>query len=1167
MFCPFEHSVLISRLSDTINSRPTSLLAAAHQQQLLIGTQDGSVYIYDQELALNRSSINLVPAQIDSLKILRENNSLLILAAGNIAIYDLNSFKLISNTNRWTKSNASTSSLSTEILPQNIIDPTAEAATETPILLSILAVPCKRKLMLFAWMDSEWIEPKEISLPHQIRSLTFPTPLTLFLGYSTGDYATIKISISSSTINHQISDPFPSPISTLTKNDTPSSPPPKTGGTLSSLAFKTVSLGTLTGTAKVAKNSVYKLGGNRNEIVGIKDQIACFLDQNGKLTRPMTSKSKSIPSSIIYPHPPLETIIKDPYIISILPNTNNHSTCVYVHSIPTLSHLQTLHFPDSSSSLPAPAPLPLPPKKTSSIEPPSSTRSLLTSSSSDTVYLIGQTWDQSLHTTTFHLESLILKPWTIQIDELIDLGQYEEALQILSALTPTQIANKDQLSLRLKGLIGLHQFIEHKFDQAIDVFIQLNVNPAKIIGLFPPIISGLTLGRRREEWEASFGGRSVEAYLRSIHPLGSEVTANNHDDDDDLDRRSTLSALTTKPTIDDDVHFKASVEVLIRYLTDRRQHVNRAFLALNSTTSTSTTTISTTTTTTTEKEEEGEEEDSKKKRNQHEDRPISEIDNIEELIEIAQVIDTTLFKSYLALRPTMLGPLCRLPNWCQVDQVESLLMDAKRYLELLDLYRGKGLHDKALKLLKKMAMNEEDLIEQIHPTIRYLQKLGSAHFNLILDSSKWIFTLCQEQEESEEKLQENSNLSLKLIENSLEIFMADLSAVDSLPKREIVNFLDSSFLKSYSSTTPLRLYLEFLVTSYRHPYSGLTEQDLYFVHEKLITVYIREINRLRGMNKPDRAQSMYNKLLEHLQDSRYYSSNWVLGRLPPNDMYEARALSLAKIGHHHTALKIYVFQLHDLLKAEEYCKRVYENSIKKDKKTLPESPSNKNDGKDDDGSIFLCLLKICLRPISDLTPPSITHSTIPISSSSEEEEDVNHNDHHHNQNEIEKGQGIEEGTNEPLKTEDLLEFSIRFINSYGHKIGDLNSLIELIPPLVPLSKLTQFFKKSILSSSSSSSFGGFIDDEEGGGEKKQQDLGLSKNHQRILVHLSTNRLAFLGLASNSLGQRRVKIDLKRLCIGCGKRLGNSVIAVHPPYGEVTHYQCQERFLDPHLRRL
>ncbi|POV99157.1 hypothetical protein PSTT_13970, partial [Puccinia striiformis] len=1106
MFCPFEHSVLISRLSDTINSRPTSLLAAAHQQQLLIGTQDGSVYIYDQELALNRSSINLVPAQIDSLKILKENNSLLILAAGNIAIYDLNSFKLISNTNRWTKSNASTSSLSTEILPQNIIDPTAEAATETPILLSILAVPCKRKLILFAWMDSEWIEPKEISLPHQIRSLTFPTPLTLFLGYSTGDYATIKISISASTINHQISDPFPSPISTLTKNDTPSSPPPKTGGTLSSLAFKTVSLGTLTGTAKVAKNSVYKLGGNRNEIVGIKEQIACFLDQNGKLTRPMTSKSKSIPSSIIYPHPPLETIIKDPYIISILPNTNNHSTCVYVHSIPTLSHLQTLHFPDSSSSLPAPAPLPLPPKKhlQSSLLHP-----------------------LSLHTTTFHLESLILKPWTIQIDELIDLGQYEEALQILSALTPTQIANKDQLSLRLKGLIGLHQFIEHKFDQAIDVFIQLNVNPAKIIGLFPPIISGLTLGRRREEWEASFGGRSVEAYLRSIHPLGSEVTANNHDDDDDLDRRSTLSALTTKPTIDDDVHFRASVEVLVRYLTDRRQHVNRAFLALNSTTSTSTTTISTTTTTTTEKEEEGEEEDSKKKRNQHEDRPISEIDNIEELIEIAQVIDTTLFKSYLALRPTMLGPLCRLPNWCQVDQVESLLMDAKRYLELLDLYRGKGLHDKALKLLKKMAMNEEDLIEQIHPTIRYLQKLGSAHFNLILDSSKWIFTLCQEQEESEEKLQENSNLSLKLIENSLEIFMADLSAVDSLPKREIVNFLDSSFLKSYSSTTPLRLYLEFLVTSYRHPYSGLTEQDLYFVHEKLITVYIREINRLRGMNKPDRAQSMYNKLLEHLQDSRYYSSNWVLGRLPPT------------ICHHHTALKIY-------------------NSIKKDKKTLPESPSNKNDGKDDDGSIFLCLLKICLRPISDLTPPSITHSTIPISSSSEEE-DVNHNDHHHNQNEIEKGPGIEEGTNEPLKTEDLLEFSIRFINSYGHKIGDLNSLIELIPPLVPLSKLTQFFKKSILSSSSSSSFGGFIDDEEGGGEKKQQDLGCRRTINGFSSICRRIGSLFWGLLAT--------LWVKEECIGCGKRLGNSVIAVHPPYGEVTHYQCQERFLDPHLRRL
>lgn len=31
------------------------------------------------------------------------------------------------------------------------------------------------------------------------------------------------------------------------------------------------------------------------------------------------------------------------------------------------------------------------------------------------------------------------------------------------------------------------------------------------------------------------------------------------------------------------------------------------------------------------------------------------------------------------------------------------------------------------------------------------------------------------------------------------------------------------------------------------------------------------------------------------------------------------------------------------------------------------------------------------------------------------------------------------------------------------------------------------------------------------------------------------------------------------CPQCHKRIGNSVIAVHAPYGEVTHYQCREAF--------
>lgn len=51
--------------------------------------------------------------------------------------------------------------------------------------------------------------------------------------------------------------------------------------------------------------------------------------------------------------------------------------------------------------------------------------------------------------------------------------------------------------------------------------------------------------------------------------------------------------------------------------------------------------------------------------------------NPNQLARVAQVVDTALFRSYLATKPVMLGPLCRIENWCEVSEVEELLMEAK----------------------------------------------------------------------------------------------------------------------------------------------------------------------------------------------------------------------------------------------------------------------------------------------------------------------------------------------------------------------------------------------------------------------------------------------------------------------------------------------------------
>ena len=42
-------------------------------------------------------------------------------------------------------------------------------------------------------------------------------------------------------------------------------------------------------------------------------------------------------------------------------------------------------------------------------------------------------------------------------------------------------------------------------------------------------------------------------------------------------------------------------------------------------------------------------------------------------LRYAQLVDTALFKSYLVIRPSLIGPLCRIGNWCEVTEVEELL--------------------------------------------------------------------------------------------------------------------------------------------------------------------------------------------------------------------------------------------------------------------------------------------------------------------------------------------------------------------------------------------------------------------------------------------------------------------------------------------------------------
>jgi len=112
----------------------------------------------------------------------------------------------------------------------------------------------------------------------------------------------------------------------------------------------------------------------------------------------------------------------------------------------------------------------------------------------------------------------------------------------------------------------------------------------------------------------------------------------------------------------DDLH--RSIETLVRYLADRRPKLGAALQKVGIT----------------------------PESQSHLASPLSEasIDELfslpnaplavltpEQLLRFAQIVDTALYKSYLIIRPALLGSLCRVANWCEVTEVEDDLRARK----------------------------------------------------------------------------------------------------------------------------------------------------------------------------------------------------------------------------------------------------------------------------------------------------------------------------------------------------------------------------------------------------------------------------------------------------------------------------------------------------------
>ncbi|KAF8604609.1 hypothetical protein BDV93DRAFT_537690 [Ceratobasidium sp. AG-I] len=1060
-----------------IKDRVESLIATG--DRVYLGTNSGTLYVYELEriegndepkLTLLETKKAFVRRQIDQLGVLKDVNSLVVLSDSVVTLYPLPS--LSPPTVLTQTRNASVFALDTsvqyELADGSLATPTQSGSKGIATVVTVLAVGCKRKIVVYRWHDGEAQPVKELVLDHTPRAISFPTPHTITMAYPPPDYAVLSLTTMGLT-------EFVLPATSVVTTNT---------GMSMGMGMGALSgLGGYMGLGSKAKQAVVKI--EEGEVLIPKDTTGLFFGVDGQTTRPL---------GVDWPTSPEETVYTKPYIISSFPPNTLPSTSEIDHSVssttlatltqqtPTIPNsalqirsslslqpVQTLRFPFIKDPPRVASPPPTTAKggaaKAPGPPPPHTLRLLTTTPgtgpSAPTFVLSTPTDRAALASEGSTLWALVLRPWGAQVDELVHAGKYADALALLGVVSVQPDPTK-----HIQGLRAVQLFKEGTYEKAVEMFLELDTNPAKVIALYPETIAG-RLSAPRERWIELFGG---EPPVKKEDPVDAEeksVAIVEGTDEDEAQKLAanvgvtpaspppelfqspptTSSGLTgrlkaglgavglrdsdtdsireapiakAKKSADD---FTLSTRALDMFLVDRRPKIPAALQPFGITAA------------------------------QSADLPALSAASVDELMALpsaplntltpdqlvraAQLVDTALFRLYLISKPIFIGSLCRVDNWCEVAEVEEALRARKKFAELIDLYRGKKMHAKALDLLYDLSQEEDDPLDKYQPSIRYLQKLGPEYLELIFKSARWIFEVKPDM--------------------AFDIFTAEEV---ELPRGAVADYLESI------DPALCIKFIEYLF--------GERQEESKVFGDRLAELYLRSTVKYKKARSPE-SERLYSKLLAFVNTSQFYDPERLYALLPPGDLHEARAIVLGKVGNHHGALEIYVNKLQDYTEAEEYCKRVYQ--------TEP-----------DTHGVFLTLLKIFLQPTSPTAPS-------------------------------------------------LLRPALDLISRHSPRIDPVETL-QLLPPLVTASDLRTFLHEALRAPR--------VD------ARVERELWLARNQQ------ADRRVA-------ALHARRVRVTDSRICPQCNKRLGNSVVAVHMPRGEVTHYQCREAFSkrlnDPQRRGL
>jgi tetratricopeptide (TPR) repeat protein len=794
---------------------------------------------------------------IQQLAIIKEANILISLSDNHVSIHDLQTYALQEKLER-------TRGATTFAAASNIVkDPT----TGIPSIVSRLAVAVKRKIILWTWQDMELAgEAVEISLMATVKSLTWATGTKIVAGMDPGF---VMVNIETQDIQDIVK---PGALGE--------------GGSQGGARFGAVSssgMGYMGMASWVPKPLATRLG--EGEMLLAKDVNSLFIDTDGNAIEKRQVPWHSAPEMIAYSYP---------YMLTLNPPSKGS---LEVRNPDTLNMLQSISLPNVTF-LHVPQP---------NISLAHAGKGFLVASDR-CIWRMGA---QSYET---------------QIDELVAGGRYDEALSLLNMLEDTLLLDKEDRVREITILKAHALFDLKKYREAMDLFTDAKAPPERVIALYPRAIAG-NLAREDsvkdvesvvDEEEANGdrsaadgkdsasgttatigrsmmgrlvgGGKKIDADVASIRSSLKEEAP----DTTPIKKRGTDTSQSDKQNAEKD--FKDAVRALQSFLAQCRVQIKR-YIDTDGNLKESLPVTS-----------ESQSEEYKP--------PFhhfilftgspSQIDWKGKLLDVAQLVDTTLFRAYMIASPSLAGPLFRLPNFCEPDVVQEKLYETGRYADLIDFLYGKRLHRQALELLEKFGKNEADeevatALQGPQRTVGYLQQLPPEMIDLILEFAEWPLRI-------DPKL-------------GMDVFLADTENAETLPREKVLDFLQQIDLKLAVK------YLE-------HVVEELNETDPDF-HQRLVDLLLERLRSGEFENNEEKKE-WRERLQLFLKTSRNYNNYRVFQQLPATgmcnfakalwaslmtvtdpDYYEPRAIVLSKMGQHKQALAIYVFQLQDYQKAEE----------------------------------------------------------------------------------------------------------------------------------------------------------------------------------------------------------------------------------------------------------